>query len=177
MNEYSNEAAWYVAHTYSGYENKVKLDIEKTTLNRNMQDQILEVRVPMQKVSENKNGEEKISDKKLFPGYVLIHMFLNEQTWYIVRNTRGVTGFVGPGSEPIPLTVEEMYNLGLLGEEVVPKIDIEVGDTVVVKSGAWKDTISKVVSINEIKKTVTIKVDLFGGETELDLNFSEIKKL
>jgi transcriptional antiterminator NusG len=98
-----SEAKWYVVHTYSGYENKVKVDIEKTIENRNLQDQILEVSVPMLEVAELKNGVEKLADKKMFPGYVLIHMIMNDDTWYVVRNTRGVTGFVGPGSKPVPL--------------------------------------------------------------------------
>ena len=97
-----SEAKWYVVHTYSGYENKVKVDIEKTIENRNLQDQILEVSVPMLEVAELKNGVEKLADKKMFPGYVLIHMIMNDDTWYVVRNTRGVTGFVGPGSKPVP---------------------------------------------------------------------------
>ena len=99
-----SEAKWYVVHTYSGYENKVKVDIEKTIENRNLQDQILEVSVPMLEVAELKNGVEKLADKKMFPGYVLIHMIMNDDTWYVVRNTRGVTGFVGPGSKPVPLS-------------------------------------------------------------------------
>ena len=102
------EANWYVVHTYSGYENKVKVDIEKTIENRNLQDQILEVSVPMQEVIEVKNGANKQVAKKMFPGYVLINMVMNDDTWYVVRNTRGVTGFVGPGSKPVPLTEEEM---------------------------------------------------------------------
>ena len=108
------EANWYVVHTYSGYENKVKVDIEKTIENRNLQDQILEVSVPMQEVIEVKNGANKQVAKKMFPGYVLINMVMNDDTWYVVRNTRGVTGFVGPGSKPVPLTEEEMAGLGFL---------------------------------------------------------------
>ena len=107
-----SEANWYVVHTYSGYENKVKVDLEKTIENRNLQDQILEVSVPMLAVTELKNGLEKQADKKMFPGYVLVKMVMNQDTWYVVRNTRGVTGFVGPGSEPTPLSEEEMMNLG-----------------------------------------------------------------
>ena len=107
------EAKWYVAHTYSGYENKVKADLEKTIENRHLEDEILEVRVPMQEVVEMKNGAKKTVQKKLFPGYVLVNMIMNDDTWYVVRNTRGVTGFVGPGSKPVPLTEEEiMENKG-----------------------------------------------------------------
>ena len=107
------EANWYVIHTYSGYENKVKVDIEKTIENRNLQDQILEVSVPMQEVIEVKNGANKQVAKKMFPGYVLINMVMNDDTWYVVRNTRGVTGFVGPGSKPVPLSESEIKALGM----------------------------------------------------------------
>ncbi|EXG84785.1 transcription termination/antitermination protein NusG [Lacrimispora sp.] len=170
-----SEAHWYVVHTYSGYENKVKVDIEKTIENRNLQDQILEVSVPLECVIELKNGVEKKADKKMFPGYVLIHMVMNDDTWYVVRNTRGVTGFVGPGSKPVPLTEEEMEKLGFKNEEVI--IGFEVGDTVVVTSGAWKDTVGAIKSINESKKTITMSVEMFGRETPVELNFSEVKKM
>ncbi len=169
------EASWYVVHTYSGYENKVKVDIEKTIENRSLQDQILEVSVPMQPVVEIKNGVEKAVDKKMFPGYVLIHMVMNDDTWYVVRNTRGVTGFVGPGSKPVPLTEDEMSSLGFMGRGLV--VDFEVGDTVVVISGAWKDTVGAIRSINENKKTATIVVEMFGRETPVELAFTELKKL
>ena len=121
-----SEANWYVVHTYSGYENKVKANIEKTIENRHLEDQILEVRVPMQDVVEMRNGAKKQVSKKLFPGYVLINMVMNDDTWYVVRNTRGVTGFVGPGSKPVPLTAEEMLPLGISNENVV--IDFAVAD-------------------------------------------------
>ncbi|MDW2798663.1 transcription termination/antitermination protein NusG [Clostridium boliviensis] len=170
-----SETNWYVVHTYSGYENKVKVDIEKTIENRNLQDQILEVSVPLESVIELKNGVEKKADKKMFPGYVLIHMVMNDDTWYVVRNTRGVTGFVGPGSKPVPLTEDEMQKLGFKNEEVI--VGFEVGDTVVVTSGAWKDTVGAIKSINEGKKTITINVEMFGRETPVELNFSEIKKM
>ncbi len=170
------EANWYVVHTYSGYENKVKVDIEKTIENRNLQDQILEVAVPMQAVVEIKNGVEKAADKKLFPGYVLINMVMNDDSWYVVRNTRGVTGFVGPGSKPVPLSVEEMASLNFKIPEVV--VDFEVGDMVVVTAGAWKDTVGAIKSINETKKTVTISVEMFvGRETPVELGFKEVKKM
>ena len=169
------EAHWYVVHTYSGYENKVKIDIENTIKNRNLQDQILEVSVPMQSVVEIKNGVEKAADKKMFPGYVLIHMVMNDDTWYVVRNTRGVTGFVGPGSKPVPLTEEEMAGLGFAREDVV--VDFEVGDMIVVISGAWKDTVGAIRSINDSKKTVTITVEMFGRETPVELSFAEVKKM
>ena len=160
-----SEAHWYVVHTYSGYENKVKVDIEKTIENRNLQDQILEVSVPMLPVVELKNGVEKKADKKMFPGYVLINMVMNDDTWYVVRNTRGVTGFVGPGSKPVPLTEEDVL------------VDFEVGDMVVVISGAWKDTVGAIKAINDSKKTITMHVEMFGRETPVELGFAEVKKM
>ena len=170
-----SEANWYVVHTYSGYENKVKANIEKTIENRHLEDQILEVRVPMQDVVEMRNGAKKQVSKKLFPGYVLINMVMNDDTWYVVRNTRGVTGFVGPGSKPVPLTEEEMLPLGISNENVV--IDFAVGDSVVVMGGVWKDTIGMIQAINESKQCVTINVDLFGRETPVEISFTEIKKM
>ena len=151
-----SEANWYVVHTYSGYENKVKANIDKTIENRHLEDQILEVRVPMEDVEETKDGKRKLVQKKMFPGYVLIHMIMNDDTWYVVRNTRGVTGFVGPGSKPVPLTETEMDRLGI--QNVVVQIDFEEGDSVVVTGGVWKDTVGVVQSINEAKRIVTINV-------------------
>ena len=169
------EANWYVVHTYSGYENKVKVDIEKTIENRNLQDQILEVSVPMQEVIEVKNGANKQVAKKMFPGYVLINMVMNDDTWYVVRNTRGVTGFVGPGSKPVPLTEEEMASLGFVKTDVL--VDFEVGDMITVISGAWKDTVGAIKAVNDSKQTITINVEMFGRETPVELGFAEVKKM
>ncbi len=169
------KANWYVVHTYSGYENKVKANIEKTIENRHLEDEILEVRVPMQDVTEVKNGVRKTSAKKMFPGYVLINMIMNDVTWYVVRNTRGVTGFVGPGSKPVPLSDEEIAKLGNREQEVV--FNFAEGDTVVVVSGAWKDTVGVIKSINPSKRSVTINVEMFGRETPVELSFAEVKKL
>ena len=169
------EARWYVAHTYSGYENKVKMDIEKTIENRGLQDQILEVSVPMLNVVKEKDDEEKITQQKMFPAYVLIKMIMNYDTWYVVRNTRGVTGFVGPGSKPVPLSEEEMMSLGFKAPDVV--VDFAVGDTVVVTAGAWKDTVGVIRTVNESKQSITINVEMFGRETPVELSFSEIKKM
>ncbi len=170
-----SEANWYVVHTYSGYENKVKANIEKTIENRHLEDQILEVRVPLQDVVEVKNGVSKTVQKKMFPGYVLLNMIMNDDTWYVVRNTRGVTGFVGPGSKPVPLTEAEMRPLGIQADNV--EIDFEVGDTVSVIGGIWKDTVGVVQSINESKQIVTINVELFGRETPVEISFTEIQKM
>ena len=169
-----SEAKWYVVHTYSGYENKVKANIYKTIENRHLEEQILEVRVPMQEVVELKNGVQKASQKKLFPGYVLIHMIMNDDTWYVVRNTRGVTGFVGPGSKPVPLTDAEMVPLGIKQENIA--VDYEIGDTIQVIAGAWADTDGIIQSLNVQKQTLTINVELFGRETPVEISFAEVKK-
>ena len=169
------EANWYVVHTYSGYENKVKADIEKTIENRHLEEEILEVRIPMQDVVELKNGAKKQVQKKMFPGYVLINMVMNDDTWYVVRNTRGVTGFVGPGSKQVPLTEAEMRPLGIKEEKVV--VDFKEGDTVTIIGGVWKDTVGVIQSMNESKQIVTINVELFGRETPVEISFAEVKKM
>lgn len=171
-----SETNWYVVHTYSGYENKVKANIDKTIENRHLEDQILEVRVPMEDVVELKNGEKKQTQRKMFPGYVLIHMVMNDDTWYVVRNTRGVTGFVGPGSKPVPLTEAEIEALGISNVRNA-EIDFEEGDSVVITGGVWKDTVGIVQSINEAKQIVTINVELFGRETPVEISFAEVKSL
>ena len=160
-----SEAKWYVVHTYSGYENKVKANIDKTIENRHLEDQILEVRVPLEDVVEMKNGVQKVSQKKMFPGYVLIHMIMNDDTWYVV----------GPGSKPVPLTDAEMAPLGIQREEVV--MDYEEGDTVQVIAGAWADTVGVIQSINMQKQSLTINVELFGRETPVEIGFAEVKKM
>ena len=170
-----SETNWYVVHTYSGYENKVKANIEKTIENRKLQDQILEVSVPMQDVIEVKNGVKKQVQKKMFPGYVLLNMEMNDDTWYVVRNTRGVTGFVGPGSKPVPLTDAEMQSMGIKNSEEI-MIDLELGDVIEVTSGVWEGTTGIIKSINSHKQIVTINVDMFGRETPVEISFTEIKK-
>ncbi len=169
------EANWYVVHTYSGYENKVKANIEKTIENRHLEEEILEVRVPMEDVVEMKNGARKTVQKKLFPGYVLINMIMNDDTWYVVRNTRGVTGFVGPGSKPVPLTDAEMKPLGIKTENV--SVDFAEGDTIAVVAGVWKDTVGVVQRIDFGKQTATINVELFGRETPVEIGFAEVRKM
>ena len=170
------EAKWYVVHTYSGYENKVKANLEKTIANRHLEDEILEVRVPMEDIVEVRNGVKKQVQKKMFPGYVLVNMILTNDTWYVVRNTRGVTGFVGPGSKPVPLAPHEMKPLGVdTGEKLV--IDLEVGDQVMVIGGAWKDTTGLVTAVNHSKETVTINVELFGRATPVEISFAEVRRV
>ena len=168
------EAHWYVVHTYSGYENKVKANIDKTIENRHLEDQILEVRVPMQDVVEMKNGAKKSVSKKMFPGYVLINMIMNDDTWYVVRNTRGVTGFVGPGSKPVPLTDAEMKPLGIKTTADV-EVNFAEGDMVTVTGGVWKDTVGVIRSMNPSKQIVTINVELFGRETPVEISFADVK--
>ena len=170
------EARWYVVHTYSGYEKKVEGSINKAIENRHLEDEIIEVCVPMQTEVVVKDGKTKTVEKKKFPGYVFVNMVMNDDTWYVVRNTRGVTGFVGPGSKPVPLTEEEMLPLGINGKpEVV--MDFEVGDNVTVVSGVWENTVGVIKAINEHKQTVTINVDMFGRETPVEISFTEIKKI
>ena len=170
------EAKWYVVHTYSGYENKVKANIEKTIENnKHLAEQILEVRVPMQDVVEIKNGAKKTVPKKMFPGYVLLNMEMNDDTWYVVRNTRGVTGFVGPGSKPVPLTEAEMKPLGIKSDNV--SIDFAEGDSIAVVAGVWKDTVGVVQKLDCGKQTATINVELFGRETPVEISFAEVRKL
>ena len=171
----TDEPRWYVAHTYSGYENKVKINIEKTIENRRLEKQIFEVRVPMQDVVEVRNGAKKVVPKKLFPGYVLVNMIMNDETWYVVRNTRGVTGFVGPGSKPVSLTEDEMKSLGIHTKNIT--VDFEVGDSVRVVAGVWKDTVGIVQKIDYNKQSATINVELFGRETPFEIGFAEVRKV
>ena len=174
------EPHWYVAHTYSGYEKKVKMDIEKTIENRNLQDQILEVSIPMLNVTEGEDEDSKVVPKKMFPAYVLINMYLNDDTWYVVRNTRGVTGFVGPGSKPVPLTPAEIKSLGItLPGTEAPKPVVQfagkVGDQVMILSGAWENTVGEITAINDGKQCLTINVEMFGRETPVEIGFTDVK--
>ena len=166
---------WYVVHTYSGYENKVKTDLEKTIKNRELEDFFFEIVVPMEEQIEIKDGKRKTNLKKVFPGYVLIKMIVTEESWYIVRNTRGVTGFVGSGSDPIPLTDEEIRNMGF--EEAQVNVDYDVNDTVRITSGALVDFIGVVQEINKEKHKVKVLVCMFGRETPVDLEFSQVQKV
>lgn len=166
---------WYVIHTYSGYENKVKTDLEKTVKNRELEEYFFEIIVPMEEQIEIKEGKRKTSLKKVFPGYVLIKMIVTEETWYIVRNTRGVTGFVGSGTDPIPLTDEEIRNMGF--EEIPVNIDYEVNDSVRVLNGPLETFVGTVQEINKEKGKVKVLVSMFGRETPVELEFSQIQKV
>ncbi|WP_294183159.1 transcription termination/antitermination protein NusG [uncultured Clostridium sp.] len=172
----ADKAKWYVVHTYSGYENKVKANLEKTVENRDLYDWIDDVQVPMEKQVETKDdGKKKITLKKVFPGYVLIHMVMTDDSWYIVRNTRGVTGFVGPGSKPVPLTDEEVKGMGINEKPV--NVDIAIGENVKVKSGPLENFLAVIQEINPEKKKVKALVNMFGRETPVELEFNQIEKI
>jgi transcriptional antiterminator NusG len=167
---------WYVVHTYSGYENKVKTNIEQTVINRQLEERIREVRVPVEDVIEVKNGVRKKISRKIYPGYVLVNMEMDDDTWYVVRNTRGVTGFVGPGSKPVPLTEEEVDKyLGTKETLEAVNTEFKEGDLITVVSGAWENTEGVIKKIDTKKQTVTINVDMFGRETPVEINFSDVK--
>ncbi len=176
MSEQGKEVRWYVVHTYSGYENKVKANIEKTVENRGMQDLIQEVAVPVEDEVEIKNGQKKIVQRKTFPGYVFVKMLYNNDTWYVVRNTRGVTSFVGPGSEPIPLSDDEVMSMGI-ESFTVADLDIAEGESVLVTSGPFIDSVGVVKEINISKKTVVVKLSMFGRETPMELSFNQVQPL
>ncbi len=166
---------WYVVHTYSGYENKVKANIEKIVENRNMQNVIFEVSVPVEEQVEIKNGKKKVTQRKVFPGYVLIKMLMTDESWYAVRNTRGVTGFVGPGSKPVPLTDMEVKSLGV--EKTPVKLDAKIGDGVKVVSGPFENFIGVIQEINNEKHKVKVLVSMFGRETPVELEFLQIERV
>ena len=175
QNVYDNVPRWYVVHTYSGYENKVKTDLEKTIKNRELEDYFFDIIVPMEEKIEIKDGVKKTNLKKVFPGYVLIKMIVTEETWYIVRNTRGATGFVGSGTEPIPLTEEEIRKMGF--EDIMIKVDYSVNDNVQILGGALKGYTGIVQEINKEKKKAKVLVSMFGRETPVELEFSQIQKI
>ena len=169
------EARWYVVHTYSGYENKVKANIEKIVENRGMQDQILEVSVPVQNAIEIKNGVKKTVQRKVFPGYVLVFMYMNDDTWYVCRNTRGVTSFVGPGSRPVPLSDEEIRQMGINAATEV--INVDVGDHVKIASGPFENSVGIVQELNQNRKAVIVNLSVFGRETPVELDYTQIEKI
>ena len=169
------EPRWYVVHTYSGYENKVKTDLEKTIKNRELEDYFFDIVVPMEEQIEIKDGKRKANLKKVFPGYVLVKMIVTEESSYIVRNTRGVTGFVGSGTDPIPLTNEEIRNMGF--ETTIINVDYEVNDSVKVVNGPLSGFIGTVQEINKEKNKVKVMVSMFGRETPVELEFSQVEKV
>ncbi len=172
----NSDLKWYVIHTYSGYENKVKANIEKLVENRNMENEIQELSIPMEEVIEIKNGQKRTVQRMKFPGYVLVKMIMNDDTWYVVRNTRGVTSFVGPGSKPVALTDAEVISMGL--ESVaIADIDIKKGDNVLVTSGPFAESVGVVKEINFGKKTITVAISMFGRETPMELDFTQVQLL
>ncbi len=171
----SKEAKWYVAHTYSGYENKVKADIEKTIENRNMQDVIQEISVPMEEVVEIKDDKKKTVMRKVFPGYVIIKMIMTDESWYVVRNCRGVTGFVGPGSKPVPLTEEEIYAIGL--EKKTVTVAFNVGDSIRVKYGPLEGFVGTVDAIDTDRQKIKAMISMFGRDTDVELEFNQVEAL
>ncbi len=175
MSQEKKEANWYVIHTYSGYENKVKTDLEKTIKNRELEDYFFSIIVPMEEQVEIKDGKRKTNLKKVFPGYVLIKMIVTEESWYIVRNTRGVTGFVGSGTDPIPLTEAEIRNMGF--DDVPVNVDYDVNDTVQVVNGPLEGFVGMVQEINQEKQKVKVLVSMFGRETPVELEFAQVQKV
>lgn len=173
------EKNWYVIHTYSGYENKVKTNLEKRVESMNMEDKIFRVLVPMEDEIEIKNGKKKVAKRKVFPGYVLVEMILTDDSWYVVRNTPGVTGFVGTGAKPIPLLEHEVTAiLRQMGyEEVRTKIDFSLNQNVRVIAGPFKDFIGVIREILEDKGKLRVMVSMFGRETPVELEFSQVQKL
>ncbi len=171
----SENAKWYVVHTYSGYENKVKADIEKSIENRNMGEFFFDIQVPIEEVVETKDGRKKVTQKKKFPSYVMVKMIMTDETWYIVRNTRGVTGFVGPGSKPVPLSEEEAMNMGIETRTVT--VDYAVGDSVKVLEGPLENFIGVVEEISMERKIVKVCVSMFGRETPVELELDQVETL
>ncbi|MCF6096167.1 transcription termination/antitermination protein NusG [Thermovorax subterraneus] len=170
---------WYVIHTYSGYENKVKANLEKRVESMGMQDKIFRVLVPVEEEVEIKNGKKKVTQRKIFPGYVLVEMIVTDDSWHVVRNTPGVTGFVGTGNKPIPLQESEvkaiLKKMGI--EEPKPKIELDINQNVKVISGPFENFIGKVVEINHEKQKVKVLISMFGRETPIELDYNQIEKL
>lgn len=164
----ANNAKWYVVHTYSGYENKVKTNIEKIVENRHLEDYILEVMVPTEDIVEEKNGKEKTVTRKIFPGYVIIKMVMTDDTWYVIRNTTGVTGFVGTTTKPIPLSDAEVASMGLISEEA--KSEFNIGDTIKISGGAFEGQVGKIVAIDNEQKTVKVSLNVFGQVTDVEVD-------
>ena len=170
------QVRWYVIHTYSGYEAMVKDSLEKLIENNNLQNRILEIQIPMEETLEEKaNGKKKLVERKKFPCYVFLKMIYSNDIWYLVTNTRGVTGFVGPQGRPLPLTEEEVARMGL--DKVALSIDFEVGDTVRIVSGPLESFVGKVITLNEATQKVSVNVEMFGRNTDVEVDFVQVKKV
>ena len=174
------ERRWYAVHTYSGYENKVKSNLERKVSSLGLEDKIFNVLVPVKDEVEKKNGVEKVTKRKLFPGYVFVEMIVNEKTWFDVRNTDGVTGVVGSGTDPTPIGEEEMSNIlsqmGVQEAKPIIKIDVVAGETVKIKSGSFENYAAKVVSVDNEKGKIKALIDMFGRETPVELDFGQVEK-
>ena len=170
-----DEAKWYVVHTYSGYENKVATNLETIVENRKLQDWIQEIHVPTETVVEIKDNKKHEVERKIFPGYVLVKMVMRDDTWYIVRNIRGVTGFVGPGSKPVPLTEREIESLGI--DKKVVEISFNVGDSLKITDGPLEGFIGTVEEIEADKSRVKLIVHMFGKETPVELELTQVEVL
>ncbi|HHV30804.1 MAG: transcription termination/antitermination protein NusG [Ruminococcaceae bacterium] len=171
----SEDARWYVVHTYSGYENKVASNLEKTVENRQLHDLIQEVRVPTETVTEIKDNKRRDVERKIFPGYVLVKMILTDESWYVVRNIRGCTGFVGPSSKPIPLTDEEVARLGVEQKKV--EVSYGVGDSVHIIDGPLEGFVGTVEEVDIDKNRVRVTVSMFGRETPVELELDQAEAM
>lgn len=167
------QAKWYVVHTYSGYENKVKATIEKIVENRNLQDQIQDLKIPTEEVTEIKDGVKKTVVRKKFPGYVMVKMIMNDDNWCLIRNVRGVTAFVGPASKAEPLSEVEIHNLGV--ESKIVKLNYSIGDSVKIKNGMLKDMIGKVEQLDTERHKTKVSVSMFGRDTLVELDLDEVE--
>lgn len=174
-----NQAAWYVVHTYSGYENKVMDSLRKTVENRDLQELIQEIRIPVEEVIEIKNGKRHTVQHKLYPGYVMVKMIMDERSWYVVRNTRGVTGFVGPGSKPVPLTEEEILTMGVGENKQAPQVrfQMNVGEQVTITAGPLDGFTGVIDEIDLEQQKVRVVVSLFGRDTPVELEFFQVKRI
>jgi transcriptional antiterminator NusG len=171
--------AWYVIHTYSGYENKVKANLERRIESMNMEDKIFRIVVPMEDELDIRDGKKRVSRRKIFPGYVLVEMIMSDDSWYVVRNTPGVTGFVGSGSKPIPLTDEEAYQImrqmGVEGPR--PRVRLTIGEQVRVRSGPFENFVGVIEEVHPDKDKLKVKISMFGRETPVELDFSQVEKI
>jgi len=182
---YDRPGRWYVVHTQSGYEKKVKQNLEARISSMNMEERIHEVVIPMEDVIEFKNGKKVVVQKKVFPGYLLVRCDLDDDSWYVIRNTPGVTGFVGAGSKPSPLSRRdvEKFLLVAAGDEQVraqrgkPRLEYEIGETVRVREGPFADFSGEIIEINEDQLKLKVLVNIFGRETPVELEFSQVAKL
>ncbi|MCI6609370.1 MAG: transcription termination/antitermination protein NusG [Ezakiella sp.] len=170
------DAKWYVVHTYSGHENKVKATLEKMVENRGNIDDIYEIVVPMENYYD-KDNPSKVKQRKSYPGYVLINMIVDDDSWYLVRNTRGVTGFVGPGGKPVALTDRELKSLGMIEEVEKKPVDVKAGDRVLIMSGGFKDQVGTVSEVDEKARRLILLIDMFGRQTSADVDFDQVEKI